>query len=456
MESSFTIIYPFDGSIVATFDYTTKKQVDEMLFSLIRGKNTQKELSYFERANILEKLAQLLHENSEKLAQLITQEVGKTITDSRVELERSRSTVICTASEVRNIKGEVLSSDAYPPKRDRMGIVQLHPLGVVLAITPFNFPINIAMHKIAPAFAAGNTILFKPSPQNYLSAKLVTELCYEAGIPEDVLQMCVPDIPVMSQLASDDRIQCINFTGGTSAAKKISEQAGFKKLLFELGGNDPLIVMDDADLELATETTIQQRFGTTGQRCTACKRVFVHESVYSSFREKLLEKTKNLQVGDPKKETTFTGPLVHEKATEEVFGRIKEAISSGAKVLCGNKREGNIIYPTILENVATDCTLVAEETFGPVVPLFSFSNIDEIIPIINASKYGLQSGVFTQNMSVIKKLYRCLEVGALAVNDGPGFRAEHFPFGGVKDSGIGREGIYYAIREMSFQKTLIL
>ena len=453
---TFTVKNPFDNSSLGEFPFSSRQDTQKAIEIISGGKKELRNTSYFERAVILEKLGNLLEKNAEKLAQLITKEIGKTISDSRVELQRSQNTVLCAASEVKNIKGETLHSDAYPPKRNRLGVVQWFPLGSVLAITPFNFPINIAMHKIAPAFAAGNTILFKPSPQNYLSAKEITRLCYEAGMSESTLQMCMPDIETMSEVVADPRIHCINFTGGTHAAKAIAKNAGFKKLLFELGGNDPLIVMDDADISKAVTTTIQQRFGTAGQRCTACKRVYVHEKVYNAYKEQLLHEAQKLKVGDPMLDDTFVGPLVNTAAADEVFSRIQKSVDLGAVALLGNKRENNIVFPTILENVTADTPVVAEETFGPVIPLFPFSDLDTVIESINASDYGLQSGVFTQNLAVAKKLYAALEVGALAVNDGPGFRAEHFPFGGVKDSGIGREGIYYAIREMSFQKTFIL
>ncbi|WP_372368152.1 aldehyde dehydrogenase family protein [Candidatus Uabimicrobium sp. HlEnr_7] len=452
----FTVKNPFNNRSLGEFPFCSAEETDTAIARLYVGKKKLRAIPYFQRAVILENLGRLLAENAEKLAQLITSETGKTISDSRVEVRRSQNTVLCAASEAKNIKGEALHSDAYPPQRNRVGIVQLFPLGTVLAITPFNFPLNIAMHKIGPAFAAGNAILFKPSPQNYLSAKEILRLCYEAGISEDVLQMCVPDVEVMNKIVADPRIDCINFTGGTKVAKAIAKNAGFKKLLFELGGNDPLIVMDDADIDLAVKTTIQQRFGTAGQRCTACKRIYVHNGIYNSYKEKLVSEAQKLQVGDPSKDDTFVGPLVNKLAADEVFSRIQKTVELGASVLLGNKRENNIIFPTILENVTANSPVVAEETFGPVIPLFKFSNLDTVITSINSSNYGLQSGVFTQNISVAKKLYAELEVGALAVNDGPGFRAEHFPFGGVKDSGIGREGVYYAIREMSFHKTLIM
>jgi acyl-CoA reductase-like NAD-dependent aldehyde dehydrogenase len=371
-------------------------------------------------------------------------------------MTRAINTAIASSEEARQISGEVLDSDCYAPTRGKIGITCWKPLGTVFCITPFNFPINIAMHKIAPAFAAGNCILFKPSPQNTQSSLLLCELCYQAGISKDALQFCMPDVADMTAIISHPLVDAINFTGGTAAANSIAAAAGYKKLLLELGGNDPLIVMPDGDINTAVTTAINQRFATAGQRCTAAKRLFIHHDIYDAFKEKLLEETARLVVGDPAQEDTFIGPVINTYAADSVKASIEQAVSVGATVLTGNKQEGNIIYPTILENINEQCELMVEEIFGPVIPLIPFSDIEEIIPIINNSQYGLQGGIFTENLKLIKYLFEVLDVGTLAINDGPGFRAEHFPFGGVKASGVGREGIKYAIREMSFIKTLVM
>ena len=455
--NTFQIFNPFDDSLIGEFPFHNRDEVQQVLKTLERGKKVQHSLSADKRSQILKNLAQLLEENAEEFSKLITLETGKTIQDSRVEMQRSQNTANCSADAARNITGEVLDSDAYPPSRGRMGIVRRKPIGTVLCITPFNFPINLAIHKIGPAFAAGNTIFFKPGPQNFQSGKKLVELCHKAGMPNETIQFCFPDIPELTEVIKGDQIQCISFTGGTATADAIAKNAGRKKLLLELGGNDPLIVMSDADIDQATTVAINQRFATAGQRCTASKRVFVHIDIYQRFKFMLVEKSRKLKVGDPMQEDTFCGPLASRSAADIVEKRIKTAIEvEGANCLLGGNRQGNIIYPTILENVSLKSELICDETFGPVIPLMPFDNIDEIIPIINSTGFGLQSGVFTNDIRVIEKLYDELEVGALAVNDGPGFRAEHFPFGGVKNSGLGREGVKYAIEEMSILKTLIL
>lgn len=453
--STYEIINPYTQKPIIEVSYTTKDGALKALTLLEQGRSLMRQMAPFQRAEILQNLANLMKRDKEKIAAQITQEMGKTISDSLVEMDRAITTITLSAQESIRINGELLHSDAFAPKRDKRGMVEHFPLGIVFAITPFNFPINLSVHKIGPAFAAGNCILFKPGPQNYLSGKMLTDLCHEAGMPKECFQMVNPDIPVMSELVAHPSINCISFTGGVVAAKAIAKNAGIKKLLLELGGNDPLIVMPDGDVAAAVKTAINQRFGTAGQRCTASKKLFIHESLYEQFKNLILEETKKLIIGDPMKKETFVGPVVNAKAADEIMRRLDQAVAQGAKVLFGHKREGNIIHPTIIENLNSECDLVKDETFGPVIPLMKFKTLDEVIEQLKTSAFGLQAGVFTHDLRNIKRLFEELEVGALAVNDGPGFRAEHFPFGGMKESGLGREGVAYAIREMSAVKTLI-
>lgn len=454
--TDYQVVNPFNHELLGEYAYDSWKNVEAKLQKLKQGRRTLRNIPAFRRAEILRRLAELMEERAEQMAELITRETGKTISDSRVEMTRAINAAIASAEEARQISGETLDSDAYAPARGKIGVVCWRPLGTVLCITPFNFPINIALHKIGPAFAAGNSILFKPGPQNTASSRLLVELCYEAGIPEDVLQISVPELSDMAALVAHQDVSAVNFTGGTAAANAIAAAAGYKKLLLELGGNDPLIVMPDADLQAAVSASINQRFATAGQRCTAAKRLFVHADVYDAFRDLLVEKSAALKVGDPLEDDTFVGPVIHQPAADEIRQRIEDAIERGATVALGNQYEGALVYPTILENVAVDCDLMVEETFGPVMPLCRFEAVEEIVPLINNTAYGLQAGIFTENLGVIRYLFEELDVGTLATNDGPGFRTEHFPFGGVKESGVGREGIKYAIREMSYVKTLVI
>lgn len=456
MSQTYSLVNPYNNEAIGEYEYTEWQEMEQKLALLKTGQKTQRNTAAFERANVLAKLAELLKANAEELATLITRETGKTIGDSRIEMIRAATTTLASSEEARQITGEALDSDNYASAGGKIGVVCWRPLGTVFCITPFNFPINIAMHKIGPAYAAGNSILFKPGPQNTATAKRLVELCYEAGMPEEVLQFCMPEMKELDRLNAHPSINAINFTGGTAAANAIAAAAGYKKLLLELGGNDPLIVMDDADLDGAVKAAINQRFATAGQRCTAAKRLFVHADVYDQFRDLLVAKSSELVVGDPMKDETFVGPVIHQAAANEVRRFIEDAIEQGATVALGNQYEGAFVYPTILENVSPTCDLMIEEAFGPVMPLYKFDDIDEIIPIINNTAYGLQAGIFSNNLALVRRLFEELDVGTLATNDGPGFRAEHFPFGGVKESGVGREGVKYAVREMSYTKTLVI
>lgn len=452
----YKILNPFNKENLGSFEYANQHEIQETLNVLNQAKNKTRKIPAYKKAEILEKLSKLIQKNQKEIAILVSREVGKPISESMGEVNRASFVAKCSAEEARRLEGEILNCDAYSDMQGKKCHVNYYPLGMILAITPFNFPFNLAVHKIAPAFAAGNTIFFKPSPQNYLSGKMLVDLCYEAGIPRDSLKLCMPDIKDMKSIIQDYRVNCVNFTGGLVAANIISEQAGFKKLIMELGGNDPLIVLPDGNIDSAVETAIAQRFGTAGQRCNACKRLYIHEHIYEEFKDKLISKTKTINIGNPLEESTQLGPLINSKACDEVKTRIDDAINLGATLLYGNKREDDIIWPTILENVKDDMELVTEETFGPVIPLFKFKNIEEIIPRINASRFALQAGVFTNNLEIIQTLYDELETGSLNVNAGPGFRADHMPFGGVKETGIGREGVRYAMLEMSSIKNLVV
>ncbi len=452
----YSVNNPYSGETLGEYHCHTFQEVEGMLETLQQGEVLQRQLTAFARADILRRLSELLREHQEALASMVTAETGKTIADARVEIERAINTTIAASEEARQIHGEALDSDAFPPARGRLGIVCWRPLGTVLCITPFNFPINIAMHKLGPAFAAGNAILFKPAPVNTASARRLVALAYEAGVPEETLQLCMPEVSDMAAVVAHPHVDAINFTGGEVAARAIADAAGYKKLLLELGGNDPLIVMPDGDINAAVQTAINQRFATAGQRCTAAKRVFVHSDVYEAFSAALVAATAKLKSGDPTLEHTFVGPVINQAAAEEIERRIVDAQAAGAKLVTGGARRGAVIEPTIMESVPADADLIALETFGPVIPLVKFDALQTVIEQVNASPYGLQAGVFTRDLNIARELFEALEVGTLAVNDGPGFRAEHFPFGGVKDSGIGREGARYAIREMSFQKTLVI
>jgi acyl-CoA reductase-like NAD-dependent aldehyde dehydrogenase len=452
----FQVINPYDQTLVHEYSYSSLEVCKKAIDSLHSFKSHQSLITPYQRYLILSKLKSLVQDHKSEFANLITQETGKVITESLGEVDRALTTLEISAEEAKRINGEVVDANSFGADTDKISIIQKKPLGVILCITPFNFPLNLALHKIAPAFAAGNTILFKPSEHNYLSSKLLEKLCLEAGMDSSAIQMILPSVNDMKEIIKNSKINCISFTGGTKAADSISKNAGRKKLLLELGGNDPLVICDDADISKCVDVAIIGRFGCAGQKCTSNKRVYVHEDVYSKFKNQLILKTKKLKLGDPKLKETSIGPVISIESAIKIQATLNRAVEDGATLLLGGEVTEALIEPTIIENVDKDSDLINEETFGPILPLFKFADLDEVVTSINSTPFGLQAGIFTNNLAKAKLFYQQVDVGTVIVNDGPGFRQEHLPFGGVKDSGMGREGIKYAISEMSYIKQLIL
>ena len=449
-----TVITPYRQIEAYQYEYTNINKALEKIQLLVHDKNNN--IDTYEIINLLDKLTKEIKIHESQLCDLITTEIGKTANDSKVEIQRAETTIKAIRDARCSMSGDLLESQSYLQGDERMGLVKHAPLGIVLAITPFNFPVNLALHKIIPALAMGNRVLFKPHPQCFRSSELLTNLFYKAGFRKSDIQMICPTNDDMAEIVSHKDIACVSFTGGIHGAKIVSSHAVLKKQLFELGGNDALVVYPGSDYSKAAESVISQRFGCAGQRCTASKRVFVHEECYEVFKEILVEKTKLLVVGDPENTSTFVGPVVSKQSAINIENKIQTAVDQGAIITLGGKRENAIIYPTILENVTSEMEIIKEETFGPVVPLFKFNSTDKLIEQINNSSFGLQCGVFTNDISLCKKLYKSLEIGSLIINEGPGYRADHFPFGGTKSSGIGREGGMYALLEFSQTKTLII
>lgn len=448
---------PKNNEVLYDYDYTSYETSKEIINILkTQGGDAQRKLSPLDRSKILLKLKDLLKENKEKLSKQITLETGKLIVESRVEVERALVTVDIAAEEAKRLSGESIPD--LENANGKMSITKKVPYGLVMCITPFNFPLNLALHKIAPAFAAGNSILLKPSECNFELSKILIDLCYEAGMKREIIQTISPTVDDLNLVIQEENIDIISFTGGTETANKISKLAGRKKILLELGGNDALIFFPDGDLKIAVKETIAGRFGTSGQKCTASKRIFIHDSVYDEFKKELLEqaqKFEEFEVQDPLDDKSIFSPLISENSAKKVYKIVDDAISSGALLIWGHKRVGAYYAPTILENISEDSEVICEETFGPVISLIRFSDKEKLVKMVNSTKYGLQAGIFTNNLILIKELFDKIEVGTLIVNQGPGYRKEHLPFGGVKHSGLGREGVKYAMDEMSYIKQLV-
>ena len=451
----YKVINPYDLSTVAEYEFTTREETFSALSLVTKGKRKLRKLNPYDRYLILSKLGELIFSHKEKFAILITKETGKLIVESRVEVDRALKTIEIAAEEAKRITSDSASANSFGAHSDKLSFTRREPLGVVLCITPFNFPLNLALHKIAPAFAAGNTILLKPADCNFLSARLLVDLCYQAGMDAQFIQLITPKVETLNELVQNPDIQCVSFTGGTKTADKISKLAGRKKLLLELGGNDALVIFPDFDLDLAVNIAITGRFGCAGQKCTSNKRIFIHDDIYEDFKKLLLKKITQFKVGDPLKETTTLAPVISVEAANKIHSLIKNSIAAGAKCLAGGHVVNAHVSATVLEQLSDNDEIISEETFGPVMPLLKFNDISELIFDINNTPYGLQAGILTHNIEIIKRMFDEVDVGTVIAGDGPGFRQEHLPFGGVKASGIGREGIKSAMFEMSYIKQLI-
>jgi len=386
----------------------------------------------------------------------MTGEAGKPITDARREVARAVQTFTIAAEEAKRIPGEVIPLDWTPGMDSHVGILRRVPIGPVLGITPFNFPLNLVAHKVAPALAAGNPIVIKPAPQTPMTALLLAEVALEAGVPPGGLNVLPCDNQVAERLVVDPRFKLLSFTGSAAVGWMLKAKCGKKKVVLELGGNAGVIVEQDADLDFAAQRCASGGFGYAGQTCISVQRIFVHHSVVDLFTTKFLLQVARLKGGDPNDEATVVGPLIDQHAAHRVEEWIGEAVAQGARVLLGGKRMGSVVEATVLTNVTPTMKVSCQEVFGPVVTVTPYRQFDEALQAMNRSEYGLQAGVFTQDVNKVFHAFRHLEVGAVLANEIPTFRAEHMPYGGVKDSGLGREGLRVSIEEMTEPRFLVL
>ena len=408
----------------------------------------------FERRTLLNRLAELIARDAEPLAQTISAEMGKTITEARGEVRRAQNTLRLSGDAATFLDGEVLHCGIVSGGVDRQAVITYVPTGVVAAITPFNYPVNLLCHKLGPAIAAGNAVVAKPSPKAPLAADHLVRLTLEAGFPRDLVQILHGGAEVALGLARA-KIDLLSFTGGKVAGLALKRSSGLVRCLMELGGNDPLIVMPDADLGAAVATAVSQRFEIAGQSCAAVKKLYLHSAIEAEFTDLLLAQVAAHRFGDPALAETQMGPVIDEAAASDLIARLTEAQSQGARLLAGGVQEAAMVAPTVIADVGLQTRLFATETFGPVLALRRFDTLDQVMAEVNASEFGLQAGIFTNDHAAIRKLRLGLQVGGLMVNEGPDFRAEHVPFGGIKGSGLGREGVRIALREMSETRVLI-
>lgn len=447
---------PFTDEVIGT---VPKADVSDVRHAFELAKAYRPRLSRYERSNILMKAAQIVVSQSERISDLITLESGLCKKDSLYEAGRVRDVLVFGANAALQDDGQIFSCDITPHGRQRRVYTQRDPLlGVISAITPFNHPMNQVAHKVVPSIATNNRMVLKPSEKVPLSALLLADILYEAGLPPEMFQVVTGDpLEIADELLTNSNIELVTFTGGVAIGKYIAKTVGYRRMVLELGGNDPIIVMDDADLEEAAALAVSGSYKNSGQRCTAIKRMFVQSSVAEEFVEKVLDKTRNWTYGNPADSKVEMGTVIDEAAARLFETRVNEAISQGAKLLVGNQRQGALYSPTLLDHVTTDMTLVREETFGPVSPIVRFKSLDEVIQMVNGTAYGLSSSVCTNRLDIITKLVNELNVGSVNVREVPGYRLELTPFGGIKDSGLGyKEGVLEAMKSFTNVKTYSL
>ncbi|WP_077624435.1 aldehyde dehydrogenase family protein [Sediminibacillus massiliensis] len=414
-------------------------------------------LSPYKRYQILKRVSELLLEKKEELAQVIMNEAGKPIKQARTEVERAAQTFEVASEEAKRISGEGVPVEAAPGSENRMAFTIKVPVGVVGAISPFNFPLNLVAHKVAPAIAAGNAVVLKPASATPVTALKLAQIFQEAELPDGLFNVVVGSgSTVGEQLMKDSRISLYTFTGSAKIGLKLKQTTGLNKLILELGNNSPVIVDKHADVELAANNIAQKGFAYAGQVCISVQRVYVHEEVKEAFQEKLVQAIKDLKVGDPSDPDTDVGPMIAEEEAERAEHWVKEAVDDGGEVIVGGKRNGPVFQPTIVSNVHKNMKVVCEEIFAPVVSLITYNDLEECIEEVNESPYGLQGGIFTRDLDTAFYAARKVEVGGLMINDSSQYRVDLMPYGGVKDSGSGKEGPKYSIQEMTEERLVVL
>lgn len=450
------ILNPYDSSIVGTVDESRQEDVQAAIARADHVRGAMARMPAHQRGAILAKTSQLIDSQVEDIARLMAQESGKPLRYSRGEVKRAVETFAFAADEARRIHGETVPLDAAQGGVGKIGYFVRVPVGVVAAITPFNFPLNLVAHKVAPAIAAGCPIVLKPNPATPLTALRLGEIMAEAGLPDGAFEIVIGGADVGTWLTSDPRISMISFTGSPPVARAISQVAGLRRTVFELGGNAATIIDETSDIDSAIEKTVVGSFAYSGQVCISIQRIYVHESHYDEFRDKFVARTNRLVRGNPIEDATEVGPLINDAAAERIDTWVKEAADAGATITTGGTREGRMYVPTVLENVTTDMRVMREEVFGPVVNLLPFRRFEAALDAVNDSAFGLQAGVYTRDLTRATQAIERLDVGGVIINDVPTFRVDQMPYGGNKLSGVGREGPRFAIEDMTTLKMVVI
>jgi acyl-CoA reductase-like NAD-dependent aldehyde dehydrogenase len=440
----------YDGSLVGVVPTATKDDLNRAIEAAQRTEDVMADMPAYKRAEILQRTAVLIRERAEDIAKTVAAEAGKALKFARAEVERAATVFVIAAEEAKRLHGETIPLDAVPAGEGYFGFWTRRPVGVIAAISPFNFPINLVAHKVAPAIASGNTLVLKPASTTPIAAVKLCQILQEAGMPAGTINLVVGGGGTVGEwLITDERIDKITFTGSPEIGRHILAVAGIKKVTLELGNNSPVVVAPDADLDFVAKRCALGAFYNSGQVCISVQRIYSQKQVFEPFSEKFVRATEAMVVGNPLDERVDVGPMIDSKEVDRIESWVKEAQGSGASVLTGGKRDGTVYYPTVLSNVDEDMKVVAEETFGPVASVISSDDFETALAQANASKFGLQVGVFTKDIDRMLKAVRRLNFGGVIVNDAPNFRADHMPYGGNRQSGLGREGVKFAMEDMT-------
>ncbi len=455
-RESAPVVFPYDGSEIARVWLADAEMLERALATAEAAREKVAALPPFRRAEILLRAAALVGAREEELARQMTLETGNAIWETRLEVRRTVEILTIAAEEARRITGELVPIDALPRGEGRWAQTRRFPVGTVLGITPFNAPLLLPAHKLAPALAAGNPCIIRPASKTPLSALSLGELLVEAGAPAGAVSVVPCRTELAEGLVTDERVKMLSFTGSAQVGWKLKRIAATPRVTLELGGNGAVIVHADADVRRAAERCAFGGFLRAGQACISVQRLYVHSSIYDAFRDAFLERIAALTTGNPLEETTIVGCLVDDRAAGKAIELIEEATAAGARLLCGGGREGRVVEPTLIVDATEDLRCSAEEAFAPIVVLSPYDDVDEALARANDSLYGLQAGIFTNDIRIINRAFQRLEVGGLIVNDVNTFRVDQMPYGGAKKSGIGREGLAWAIREMTEERLLVI
>jgi acyl-CoA reductase-like NAD-dependent aldehyde dehydrogenase len=447
---------PFDGSVVGRTWLAGPETLERATVAAVKAFEEFRIAPVFDRVTLLKDLAAKLKASRQEMIEMIAREAGKPVGEATTEVDRGVFTIETAAEEAKRIEGDVIPLDLLPSSKGRFGIVRRFPIGPVAGISPFNFPLNLALHKVAPAIASGNSIVLKPPTLAPLTMLAIARMADEVGVPKGVLNVLPMDRETGNRLVSDDRFKLLSFTGSPDVGWEMKRNAGKKPVVLELGGNAGVVIDDDADIEFAVSRIRMGAFAYAGQVCISVQRVFIHEAVYEQVRDKIVAAASSLRMGDPLDPLTELGPMIDDKAAARTQSWIDDAVAQGARVLTGGKARNRFFEPTVIENADPASFVCSREAFAPLVTLFPVKSFAEGIKRLNDSEYGLQAGIFTNRLEQALTAFERTEAGGVIINDVPTYRIDHMPYGGVKSSGLSREGVRYAIEDMTEPRLMVI